>query len=732
MRWRVPQTDEVVCVSLRFFFKLWSAVLFLLRQRRFRRWLAAGLFFFLITLLISVNYLPRQVNLKAGEVARDDVIASHSVVFEDKIKTEENRERAAAGVPLQYDLDEQVQGVLIKNISTLIDNMRRIKEAHTGDRAEQLKAVLPFKLDDAALQNLLEVDSRYYQALSNELVKQVTLYTNSGISEDELDRVKERIGQQLALTGLPAPVVQLGREIVNYYLRPNKFYNEARTRTLRQAARDAVPPVMITIKQNQKIIRAGDVVTAEQMQMLAALGLSRQYFPWRQVLGSGLLVAMLMVLVLVYIQQQNPDIYRRPGHIYLLGIVTVVILSVARGIIAINISQWPELSALFGYMVPLSAAGMLIAILLDIRLAVLVVAILSFLLSLMADGQVHFGIVGLVGGLAGVLVVSRLKQRGDLFRAGFYISAANVVSIAVCGILSDISPGLVFSSAMLLGVTNGILSAVLTIGTLPYLENTFGITSAVRLLELSHPSHPLLRRLLTEAPGTYHHSIMVANLAEAAAEAVGAESLLVRVGAYYHDIGKMKRPVFFIENQLAQENPHDKIAPTLSTLILTAHVKDGLELAREYKLPESISQIIAQHHGTSLVSYFYHKALEGNSSVNEDEFRYEGPRPQSKEAAIVMLADAVEAAVRSMQNRTPNRVEALVRKIIRDKLLDSQLDECALTFKDLDTIAAAFLQILGGIFHSRIEYPDVAREVERRKKQNAGLRRQPADGSASG
>jgi len=248
----------------------------------------------------------------------------------------------------------------------------------------------------------------------------------------------------------------------------------------------------------------------------------------------------------------------------------------------------------------------------------------------------------------------------------------------------------------------------------------------VRLLELSYPGNPLLKRLLTEAPGTYHHSILVGNLAEAAAEAINGDSLLTRVGAYYHDVGKLKRPYFFIENQMNTDNPHDKIAPTLSALILTFHVKDGVELAREYKLPEDIINIIEQHHGSGLCTYFYHKALENgqNESIAEEEFRYDGPKPQTREAALVMLADSVEAAVRSLQNRTYNRVEGMVHRILKDKLLDGQLDECDLTFKDLDVIASAFIQVLSGIFHARIEYPDLSREEEGRKVKSASVRKQ--------
>jgi len=254
------------------------------------------------------------------------------------------------------------------------------------------------------------------------------------------------------------------------------------------------------------------------------------------------------------------------------------------------------------------------------------------------------------------------------------------------------------------------------------------LTTSSKLLELSNPNQPILRRLLMEAPGTYHHSIIVGNLAESAADAIGANSLLARVGAYYHDIGKIKRPYFFIENLINNnENPHDKLAPTLSTLILTAHIKDGLEFAKEYKLPKIITDIIAQHHGTSLISFFYHKAAENEKAenLNKADFSYEGPKPQSKEAAIVMLADSVEAGVRSLKNPTPGRMEAFVRKVIKDKLEEGQLEESDLTFRELDTIVQAFLRVLNGIFHSRIEYPDqVLKEIERRKVKDGAPRKQ--------
>jgi len=269
------------------------------------------------------------------------------------------------------------------------------------------------------------------------------------------------------------------------------------------------------------------------------------------------------------------------------------------------------------------------------------------------------------------------------------------------------------------GIFNGLISSIFTMGILPYLETIFGITTSIRLLELANPNQPLLKRLMTEAPGTYHHCIMVGNLGEAAADAIGANGLEVRLGAYYHDIGKLKRPYFFAENQFSGANPHDNITPQLSTLIITSHVKDGLEMAREEKLPPILMDMIAQHHGDSKVSYFYFKAKELDENAREQDFRYENPKPQTKEAAILMMADTVEAAVRSKKDATPGQIEGFIRTLIKGKLNDGQFDECELTFRDLDQIAVAFTRVINGIYHKRVEYPPQANLIAELKADEA-------------
>ena len=303
--------------------------------------------------------------------------------------------------------------------------------------------------------------------------------------------------------------------------------------------------------------------------------------------------------------------------------------------------------------------------------------------------------------------LKKISQRNDILYSTVYVAAAVAVVILSSGILlyNNIKQILL---DVILAVFGAFISGILAMGLLPFLESSFSLVTNMKLLELSNPNNPLLKRLLMEAPGTYHHSVMVANLAEVAAEEVGANPMLVRVGAYYHDVGKIKRPFFFGENQLGGTNPHDKISPTLSTTIIISHVKDGLELAKEYDIPKVVSDMIVQHHGTTLVKYFYYtlkNSSENPDEIREEDFRYPGPKPQSKEAAIIMMADSVEAAVRSIQEPTLEKIEDMVNNIVKDKMNSNQLNECDLTFRELEVIKACFLRVLKGIYHHRIEYP---------------------------
>jgi cyclic-di-AMP phosphodiesterase PgpH len=423
--------------------------------------------------------------------------------------------------------------------------------------------------------------------------------------------------------------------------------------------------------------------------------------------GVFLMILLFSFVLVIYMNKYTRNIITNRNSMILLYTIILLTLFITRSVYIIS-----------PLMIPVFIAPLLISLLLDTGLAIVVNFIIASLVYIFAGSQTGILYMGLISGTFAAFTVSKAKQRSKLSASGLLVGALNVFVIVSVGIINrtDIRP-LVNNSITVF--VNGIISIILTIGLLPFFESTFNVITPVKLLELANPNQPLLRKLLLEAPGTYHHSLMVGNLAEVAAELIGANTLLARVGAYYHDIGKLKRPGFFKENQMT-ENPHDKMTPNLSTLVITSHTGDGLSMAAQYKIPPAVKDIIVQHHGTTLVAYFYHKAkkLEKDGVVKLEDFRYEGPKPASREAALVMLADSVEAAVRSMPEKTEGKIEGLVRKIIKDKLDDGQLEGCSLTLKDLDSIARGFMQVFGGLFHQRENYPDImdsVRDIERKK-----------------
>lgn len=672
----------------------------------------AALFLFVIaTLLLSFRFYPERVDLEVGQVAPRTIKAPRTVVFEDKVRTEELRREAASRVPRMYDLDPKVVDSIKREITEILTAVAQVtadqKKAVPAKEAA-LKEVLPFPLSDEEIKALVNVPPARLQRLAQELGRIVDQVMAQGISQEELAEAKKAAADRIELLLLEPAEKALAHAVVEYTLRPNKFYNAARTEMLQKEAAEAVPPVQIIVRAGEKIIGEGEVVTPEHIAKLKAVGLYQARPSVGAVLGVIFAVLLLILALFFYIYQEHRGIYNETTYLYLVAFTIGSVLLLAKFIMAVDVRVVPGLGAQLGYAVPVATAGMVLAILLDARLASVAVGVTAILVGMMAGNELRFMFSGFLTGMTGVLSVSRLNRRGDLVRAGLYVSGVATLAALAFGLLSGIPLQLLLPVSIGLGLANGLLSSILTNGALPVIDYLSGISSPVKLLELTNPGEPLLKRLLIEAPGTYHHSILVGNLGEAAAEAIGADVLVVRAGAYYHDIGKLRRPYFFVENQMGQENPHDKLAPTLSTLIVTSHVKDGVELARAYKLPQRIVEIIEQHHGTSLVGFFYQKALEADHKEppNERDFRYPGPKPQTREAAIVMLADAVEAAVRSLGQPAPGQVEGLVRRIIKEKLYDGQLDESALTFRDLELIASAFTRVLSGIFHSRLEYPE--------------------------
>ncbi len=688
------------------------------------------LFFSITILIVFSSFSPKQVMLKVDEVAREDIQSKINAVVIDEKQTEELRKQAAERVQKVYQEDKYALANTTNDINSFFSTVNEILAAE-GEHDTQLQELVESTnalRDEANLQLHSPTLAQYIinaRPEDLELIRQAALSVvqnllSKPVTEEALPDIYQQAHAQVDSMGYSRTARDIIKLVAINSLRPNLIYNAEATDQAIQEATEAVQPVQKNIKAGEIIVRAGDRVTAEQISILEQLGIQRTQSYTSTLVGAGIFVLLSFWLVIQFLRRYYQDIFKDDRLMLLIGLIFIIILLLTRFLTMIKISNNAEINALVGYLAPVAAGSMLIAILLDNRLAHFLTLIVALYVGLLTEGnQLFYGITAFVGGTVGVFQVYRLSQTSDLAKSGLYIALANIVTILTLSMIGGSSSWNTILVGIVIGAVNGILSAILMIGALPFLESAFSITSMIKLLELSNPNHSLLKRLLLEAPGTYHHSLMVGNLAEASAEAVGANPLLVRVGAYYHDIGKLKRPEYFVENQRGFDNPHEKIAPALSALIITSHVKDGVELAREARLPDVVIDFIAQHHGTSLTKYFYSRALEEDrdGSISPDSFRYEGPKPQTKEVALVMLADSVEAAIRSLQEPTEAKIRDMVKKIIKDKLNDGQLEACDLTFKDLDTITQSFCTILEGVYHKRIEYPEViVKELERRRE----------------
>jgi len=677
------------------------------RNSVFRRLLVGVVLFLVFWAVLYGNVLPDRVVLEVGEAAPSDVSVPRETV--NRLETERLRKEAADAIPDVYHEDSSALGEALEEIKAAFQEVEAIVTDDELDEEAKLAALQEgwgSHFPEETLASLALVSPQELAEARLAMEALVTTLMVSGIKPDALDNYRRQVDMETEALAMSSELKQFSAWVAKSSLRVNLVYNAQETEARRRTAMEQVLPVKLA--RGEVIVRKGQKVTEEHMALLEDLGLVQSGPDVSDLVGSGILSGILVGSVALYLRFFNRDVFESESRLILLGLIAAVTLLIAQVFQPIS-----------GFLAPVAAGTMLMATLIEPRLAVVSGMALSVMVSVMNGWDMRFFLAGTVGGLAGVLGVSRVGQRSDFMRAGFLVSSAVVLVVITSHLIMGASLGDLASwRSILWGGLNGIVSAILTMGCLPYLEILFQVMTPVKLIELSNPNRPLLRRLLMEAPGTYHHSVMVANLAEAATEAVGGDSLLARVGSYYHDVGKVKRPYFFIDNQFGLENPHDRLSPSLSTLIVTSHVKDGLELAREHKVPEPVQEFIRTHHGTSLVSYFYSRAAEEGKceDLPESDFRYDGPKPSTRETAIVMLADGVEAAVRSLTKPTPARVEGVVKKIIKERLYDGQLDHSDLTFKDLDTIGDAFVKALSGMFHPRIEYPEsVLREMERQR-----------------
>ena len=683
--------------------------------------------YLLILLVCIVSITPKQYDLSIGEVSPVTITASKDVV--DEISTERRRVLAAEAVSPVYYKDDSVSNAVMADLEKTFSEMRSVRELGQqirdgwengsgnfteDDYAQAGKLLTMLTLSNYQMQTLMRTSESDFENLYRSLTSAVRTALFSTITEGQLNDAVSNIQQIVAYNTRTDLWYNIAIPTLRVVLRPNMLIDQEATEENRQKARDSVESTVY--KKDQNIVVKGDRITAEKYEILESLGLlagkKTDYFLY---ICSALIILALIAASYLYIYLFVPRLLDDGKSGLVMGISVLITL-----VLSILMGTYVGLTAM-----PVILAAMLTVNLLGEQEGYIVNTFLSLILTFVTMKRTDFDtsqmlgvlLTSMVGGSFTVFLMRKNPTRLFVIFAGFIIGCLEfLIFICVQFLSSSDITNMVSGSAM--AVIGALISAILCIGLQPIFEAVFNLTTQSKLIELSSPSQPLLKRLMIETPGTYHHSMVVANLAEAAAEAVGANALLCRVGAYYHDIGKLIRPMYFKENQMG-ENPHDHSDPRVSTAILTEHTVDGVELARKHHLPEPIIELIRQHHGDTPVMYFYAKAVEmyGSENVNICEFRYAGPKPQTAEAGILMMADTVEAAVRSIQEPTHDKISQMIRKLIRGKMEDGQLDECPLTFRDIGRISFAFETVLQGVFHERIEYPDLNKIKNKNKNK---------------
>ncbi len=670
-----------------------------------------GMVTLLVTVsMVAVSWTQRPDPLAPGDIARETYKAPFTTSYVSAIRTEDLRQEAHNSVGnIVQTHDESIRGKQVAEAEKLLQTIGEIRDgpAPEADKITQVfELVENISRDEATL--IVRLDSAAWGRVASDVSRVLNVVLNEQIRTDEVAAVRDELPMRVSAM-LSANEQAAAIRLAGLFIRPNVFIDDRATEDTRREAANEIEPVVVTIQAGQAIVRDGDIVSATDVEALQELGVFASSNDGWMRLGKSGLMAVLTLFLVGYLYAFSRQVWEG-RQLVLLAIVLLAPVLGARFILPHNDVQ---------YMFPAAMSAMLIAILLNFQLAVVVSIVLAFYLGIVTDLSFELSAVYFIGAVAGAFVIYKAERTITFIWAGVAVMMSTFV-VAICFrfLSGPVSSG---ETAALLGQTGiaGALGASVTFLSFSVLGSLFGITTHLQLLDLLRPNQPLLNRLAREVPGTYHHSIIVSNLAESAVTIVGGDALLARVAVLYHDIGKLEHPTFFIENQANLGNVHDQLDPRVSARVIFDHVSDGVVLAKKARLPKPIVDIIQQHHGTTLVQYFYTKALGNGLSVDEDEFRYPGPKPQTKEAAIVMLADSVEAAVRSMaqsgrlfdtaepgdRRSESERLQEFVQSIIDERVIDGQLSDCDLTLRDVDQIRTAFVQILEGIYHPRIEYP---------------------------
>jgi putative nucleotidyltransferase with HDIG domain len=651
-------------------------------------------------------------------MSKKDIMAQKTITVVDVKRTEQHKREIAQKIdPILAPAEDDF---IKNNLETLQNSIYQIRKKDVDVKTKKDEINLLFDISEGYKKDYV---TNYMLIATDKNIQQVfdkstlTLSNILGIGISEKDYENNKVNK-IINSNLVSNVSKNQRTVITALLEqvivPNLIIDEDATEIAKRNAQNSIKPFEVVFEKGDKIVFEGEPVTQLKRDALRKAGYNVLEIDYRGILGIFILVSLSTLAFLKYMKTFEKH-YIEPSHLKITAVLSLLFVLIA-ALIPTGFSP---------YILPFPAFIIILSIFTNPRIAFMVAMLTLSILAASLEYNVQMVITFTLVNLISMIGIAQVKfsRRVDLIRIGLQISLVSVVLVLSIYLLEkcliEVDNALIISDSIYI-LLNCILSGVIALGLLPVLESSFKIITPYGLAELADHNQPLLKRLQFEAPGTYHHSLMVSNLCEAAAESVGANPILARVGAFYHDIGKLKRPLFFVENQsyFGIENPHTKLNPRLSKMVITAHPKDGVELAKEYGLPPVIFNFILQHHGEGLASYFYTQAIaeEGSENVREDQFRYTGPKPNMKETAILMIADAVESAVRSLKNPSSEEIENIIDKIIIERLNDGQLSDSPLTLKDIKTIAATFIRILRGMQHNRIKYhEDIVHEFDKTK-----------------
>ena len=693
---------------------------FFIKYFSFRSSTAKRLYLFVLTFvlvvgILSYNFTP-DLGIKLGEASPKTLKANKSIGFEDTVKTEEDRNRREVEVEDVYIYNTQVlngpEGVLyqIRYFFQLVKIVSKKDFESIEEKIEYLSNLTQNEYSNENLRAALLLDFEENSLIMNEAINVTKVIMKENIKPNDVDGKKIEAAKIIEINSAIKPSIKpLVASVLQKNIKPTAIFDPAATENARNQARLSTPPHIVNIAEGQTVINEGDIVNGTDILVLTKLGLLNIGFNWKIFAFISLINIVVFLLFYTYIFKFNKNIFKNVKKLLITSTIIIIFIALAKLftiLTSLHLNLWV-------YLFPLLAASMVCSIIFDPRVAIMMSMILAVNFGIAANFDYQLSLIYFFGGIFSAFMVSNLSQRNSIMKGGFISS----LFLAFLFFISNLIGGDLRTIALytVLGVVNGVISAIITIGMLPFIESTFRIVTAMGLLELSHTDQPLLKELLINAPGTYNHSMLVSHLAESSANAIGADSLLVKVAALYHDLGKMKRPEYFYENQLNIENIHNKLNPSMSKNIISNHIKDGVEIAIKNNIPKKVIEVISQHHGNSVITYFYKKQknmendrlLSSNpDAIMEGHFRYPAKKPQTKEAAILMLADVSEAAVRSIDKITLKKIEQMVNDIIKSKIDDEQLSEADITIKEINIVKNTLIDGLMSIYHSRISYQD--------------------------